>query len=54
MAFVEPVGSIGAEQVNSMLVEFHVSETSGSYRARTRTVGLTDTDANQYMLFPDP
>ena len=32
-AFVEPVGSTGG-QVSSTLVEFHLSETNGSYWAR--------------------
>ena len=33
-------------QVDNILVEFHLSETKGSYQAQTRTTQLTDRDTN--------
>ena len=41
-------------QVNSMLVEFHLSETNRPYRARTWTARMTDRDANHYAISHPP
>ena len=37
-------------QVNSILVECHLSETNGLYQARTWMAHMTDRDANRYHL----
>ena len=39
-----------AGQLSIMLIEFHLSETNGSYRDRTWAGHLTDTDANHYAI----
>ena len=41
-------------QVNYMLIESHLSETNGSYRARTWTARLTDRDTNHYAISLSP
>ena len=42
------------EQVNSTLIEFHLSETSGSCRAWTRMASFTDRYANHCAICPPP
>ena len=50
--FGKPVIGTGGENVNNILIAFHLPETSGSYWSRTWTVRLTDEDANDYAIFP--
>ena len=40
------------ERVNNTVIEFHLSVTSGSRRARTRIACLVDTDANDCAIPP--
>ena len=40
------------EQLNSTVIEFHLSETSGSRRAQTRIAHLVDRDANDCAISP--
>ena len=42
------------EHVNNKLIEFHLSNTSVSRRARTRIVRLVDRDANDCAISPPP
>ena len=42
------------EQFNNTLIEFHLSETSGSCWARTWTACLTDRDTNHCAISPPP
>ena len=42
------------EQVNSTVIEFHLSNTSGSRRARTRIARLVDRDSNNCAISPPP
>ena len=42
------------KQVNNTVIEFHLSETSRSCQARTRTTHLTDRDANDCAISPPP
>ena len=39
-------------QVNSMLVEFHLSKTNRSYQAQTWITHMTDGDANSHAISP--
>ena len=39
-------------QVDNMLIELHLSETSGSYRAQTWMARFTGGDANHYAISP--
>ena len=40
------------EQVNSTVIEFHLSNTSGSRQARTRIAHLVNRDANNCAISP--
>ena len=51
-AFGEPVIGTGGDK--SKAEEFHLSETNGSYRARTWTTRITDRDVNHYVIFLPP
>ena len=42
------------EQVNSTVIEFHLSNTSGSRWARTRIARLVDRDANDCAISLPP
>ena len=42
------------EQVNSTVIEFHLSNTSGSRRVRTRIARLADRDSNDCAISPPP
>ena len=42
------------ERVNSTLIEFHLSETSGLSGKRTRAARLVDRDANNCAIPPPP
>ena len=42
------------ERVNNTVIEFHLSVTSGSSRARTRIAHLVDRDANDCAISPSP
>ena len=48
--FGEPV--VGNGGVHNIPIESHLFETSGSYRARTRTAHLVDRDANDCAISP--
>ena len=39
-------------EVHNILLAYHLSETNGSYQARTWTARLTDRDANHYAISP--
>ena len=51
--FGESVVSTGGD-INSMLVEFHLSETNGSSQSRTWTARVTDGDPKHYAISPSP
>ena len=52
-AFGEPVLGTSWGQVDNILIEFHLSETSRLCRARTWMACLSDGDANHYAKPPN-